>query len=502
MDALRFIHAFALIISKAAMQTYYSALPLMPSTSLLSKRYSASSQPSLKLSEPSYSQIINHPQVILPSPKCLFDSTISDDIIALSHDGGIAFFDTRTGNEFGSRIPTPDCFHYLIAFSPDGKWIAVHWQGDYSKHHSAVDIWDVETCTCVKTVETNSEHAFEHEHITYSADGERVMVVTVPIDILLPRCRLVFILDVKTDKSLKQLKVEAIHVAISPDGSQIAISNKLGIKIIDVSTGHIVQQITPYSLWSHPDPLIVWSPNGQFLASASVKQYKKTEIHLLSLTHGSAQVQIPSPTPPVGKYIADVACSPDSSKVIAVLWDYEAQKMTLYIYCTQSGALIRTIPFNSTMGDATLSFAADGQDILICAYNLNFLTPQNYILHRFSVVPTHLETYMNHPPKFHPSQTPHTIQYSHHISGAIDDYASHVDKDGWILNTKGEREIWTPWANYELLCTCKSPQKGQTQYRTLEVKDPKTKTIVLIYVIAFEQKDVNIEIQEAGFFVE
>ena len=104
---------------------------------------------------------------------------------------------------------------------------------------------------------------------------------------------------------------------------------------------------------------------------------------------------------------------------------------------------------------------------------------------------------MNDPPKFHPSQTPHTVQYSHHISGAISDYASHVAADGWILNTKGEREIWTPWANYELLCSCKPPQKERTQYRTLEVKDPQTKTVVLIYVIAFEQEDVSNGSQEA-----
>ena len=62
---------------------------------------------------------------------------------------------------------------------------------------------------------------------------------------------------------------------------------------------------------------------------------------------------------------------------------------------------------------------------------------------------------MNPPPNFCSSQTPYTIQYSHHISGAIDDYVSHIDHKGWILNTKGGREIWTPWANYELLCSCK-----------------------------------------------
>ena len=551
MDALQFIHAFTPIISKAAMQTYHSALLLMPSASLLSQKYcdSAISQPSgpslrrkksecsiadtinsnttqsssplplqmLTYSDSGYSQTINHSQVMLP--ECLYDDcTSSDDIIALSHKGGIAFFDTRTGNEINSRIPTPDC-HHLIAFSPDGKWIAI--QGDYK---CALEIWDVKTCTCVKTIETKSEHVFEH--ITYSADGEKVMVVTIPTHyhFSVPH-RLVFISDVKTDKPLKQLDVEAINVAISPDGSQIAINDKLGIKVIDVSTGHIGQQITPYKdiLWTDPNPPIVWSPNGHFLASASVKnvktvpvkQYKRAEIYLLPLTHGSAQVPslgLTLPTRSTGKYAVDLACSPDSSKLVAVLWDYEAQRMTLYVCCARLALLAGlgtllvtgTSSFESAMEDsaAALSFAVDGQDILICTYSSFSL--QNSILHCFSVVPTYLEIYMNHPPKFHPflSQTPHTIQYSHYISGAIDDYASHVDADGWILNLKGGREIWTPWANYELLCSCNPPQKGQTQYRTLEVMDPETKTIVLIYVIAFEQKEVNNRIQEAVASIE
>ena len=115
LDALQFIQAFAPIISKVAMQTYYSALPLMPSASLLSKKYSAISRPSLKLSESSYPRIINHPQVILP--EFLDCSTSFYDIIALSlWEDGIAFFDTRTGNEIGSRIPTANDWGHLLAF--------------------------------------------------------------------------------------------------------------------------------------------------------------------------------------------------------------------------------------------------------------------------------------------------------------------------------------------------------------------------------------------------
>ena len=501
MDALQFIQAFAPIISKAAMQTYYSALPLMPSESLLSKKYSAISRPSLKLSETSYSDswIINHPKVKLP--KFLYCSTSSDDIIALSlFEGGIAFFDTRTGNEIGSRI-TPDdrCYHWHIAFSPDGKWILI--QGD---HKRALNLWDVKTRTRVKTIEIESENLFER--ITYSADGEKVMVVTrwsLSLD------RLVFIWEFNSDKPLKRLEVHAGDVAISPDGSQIAIRNESGIKIINVSTGHIDRLITPSndSLWTSddPDPRIAWSPNGLFLASATAKQ-SLTKLYLMSLTRGSGQasilIQLECPTT---KHVCQLAFSPDSSKVVAVLRDTNlnaAQRMTLSIWYTRSGALIGTSYEMTSMRFAELSFVADGQDILTCDSSCYPSTSPNSTLYRFSVVPTHLETYMNDPPKFHPSQTPHTIQYSHHISGAIDDYASHVAADGWILNTKGEREIWTPWANYELSCSCRPLQKGRTQYRTLEVKDPQTKTVVLIYVIAFEQEDVSNGFQEAVVSVE
>ena len=474
------------------MQTYYSALPLMPPASLLSKKYSAISRPSLKLSETSYSRIITHRQVRLPVAR--YCSTSSDGIIALTlREGGIAFFDTRTGNEIGSRIPT--YYGYLIAFSPDGKWIVIQ-----SVHKRALDLWNVKTRTHVKTIEIESKRSFER--ITYSADGEKVMVIT---HLSLSPDRLVFVWDFKTDKPLKrlQVKIQALnHVAISPDGSQIAIHDELGIKIIDVSTGHIDRQITPSndSLWSNDrSPRIAWSPNGQFLASATEKR-SETQLYLMSLTRGSGQVPIITRLEcPTTKYVYRLAFSPDSSKVVALLLDYATKRrMTLSIWCTRSGALVGTSYEMTTMGISALSFAADGQDILICDHELD----SSYTLHRFSVVPTHLETYMNDPPKFHPCQTPHTIQYSHHISGAIDDYASHVTADGWILNTKGEREIWTPWANYELLCSCKPPQKGRTQYRTLEVKDPQTKTVVMIYVVAFEQEDVSNGFREAVVSVE
>ena len=423
--------------------------------------------------------------------------------------GGIAFFDTRTGNEIGSKIPAADNCQ-LIAFSPSGRWIVT-----WSEDQRVLDIWNVQTRTHTKTIANESKDR-HFRRVTYSTDGKKVMIVTSPNEQLTPH-QLVFIWDVETDKPLKQLEVTRLaeEVTVSPDGSYLAIADNLGIEIIEVDTGHrIGRHITPYndSSWSGwtycSTPRLIWSPNGQFLASASLKRsgyFEETTIYLLSLN-----AKVSSMSRILGvfttKYILDLTCSPDSSKVVAILGDvYNRSEMTLSIWCTRSGSLVGNTTFNLTnAGDsqaASIAFAANGRDILICNYDL-YVDTQSTILLRFSVLPTHLETYMNHPSKFHPSQTPHTIQYSHYISGPIDNYASHVDSDGWILNTKGEREIWTPWADYELLCSCKPPPEGQTQYRTLEVKDPETKTVVLIYVIAFEQRDINTRIQEETASVE
>ena len=317
--------------------------------------------------------------------------------------------------------------------------------------------------------------------------------------------QLVFIWDIKTDKLLKQLEVArtAHKVAIS-DASQMVVADKMGIKIIDVGSGPpIGQTITPSddSPSAYDSTRLIWSSNGQTPASASVTpvRTRSNRRHSFGTTQN----------------IIDLACSPDSSKVVAILGDsakrsyrtdeYKEREMTLSVWCMRSGSLFGSTTFKLATRKAAISFAADGRDILICCYDLDKQTsnryspvpsprrqpnlPKNAILLRFSVIPTYLEIYMHRPLKFHPSQTPHTIEYSHYISGAINDidYASHVDADGWIHNTKGEREIWTPWANYEVLCSRKPPPKRGTEYRTLEVRDPDTKTVVLIYVITFGQ---------------
>ena len=159
MDTIQFIRAFASIISKAAMQTYHSALALMPSDSLLSQRYSAMSRPSLKSSWSGsdsgfgYSPITHDPAIILSINSSVYNSASFGDIIALSlRKGEIAFSHTKTGKETGSRIRTAGRFR-LIAFSPDGQWIVT-----CRDRQRGLKIWNAQTRTHAKTIAKKLDH--------------------------------------------------------------------------------------------------------------------------------------------------------------------------------------------------------------------------------------------------------------------------------------------------------------------------------------------------------
>ena len=162
---------------------------------------------------------------------------------------------------------------------------------------------------------------------------------------------------------------------------------------------------------------------------------------------------------------------------------------TLSIWCTRTRILIGTISFKSTLEEVTIAFTVD-KDILVCGYDLDRST---CVLLRFNVLPIYTtQTHTHYPPFL---DAPLTLSYSYDTSGVIIDYASQVDADGWILNTKGGRQIRT-CANYELSHSCKPPREGQIEYRTLKVKDPETKIVVLRYVIAFKLLEDVDQMQE------
>ena len=184
----------------------------------------------------------------------------------------------------------------------------------------------------------------------------------------------------------------------------MVVADKLGIKIIDVGSGPpIGRPITPSddSPSAYDSTRLIWSSNGQTSASASVTPVRTRSLRRSGTTQD----------------IIDLACSPDSSKVVAILGDsakrsyrtdeYKVREMTLSVWCMRSGSLFGTTSFKLATRKAAISFAADGLDILICCYDLDKQTsnryspvpsprrqhnlPKNAILLRFSVIPTYFK---------------------------------------------------------------------------------------------------------------
>ena len=490
-NAIHFIHIFAPIISKAAMQTYLSAFPLMPSESLLFMTlYSATVvQSCIKLSASasrrSICRMIYDPRVIRSNTgSIVYDTTSSYDAIplALSKSGA-----SRIGNKFQ--------LDYFFAISPNGQWIV-----NKDRKQCSLDIWNVRTRSCARTIEEGS--FWDLDRITFSADGKKIMFINT----LYLGLRAYIVWDVTTETLVKRLEVSKdVNFAISPDGSKVAVANRSDIQIIDIITGQHIGKptMTPYASdeTCHLTDSFIWSPNGQFLVSViEDRPFTKAEIYLLSF---GDSIKLLNPCMESRISILDLACSPNSSKVAAIygdLIDSDDEKI-LAISCTLTGNLIRTTSFTLASTKVRIAFTSD-ENILICGYDSDRGTN---VLLRFKVVPiTHfIQINAQYPPKFHPSETPPIIiEYPHDTSGAVIDYASQVDADGWILDTKGKRQMWTPWANHELLCSCNPPQEGQTKYRTLNVKDPETRSVVLRYVIAFEQLGDANQGQETSASVE
>ena len=445
-------------------------------------------QPSVKLPGPvsgrSICRIIYNPRVICSNTgSMVYNRTSSYDTVPLALSKSEA---SGTGNKINFDF---------FAISPDGQWIA-----SLDINERSVDIWNVETRSYARTIAKKFQHYYYR--ITYSADGKKIMFIGTSHSGLY----VYVIWDVTTDAFVMELQLEVstnYKVANSPNGSKIAVADRSYIQIIDVSTGKSIGRstITPYANdeTCYLTNQFIWSPNGHFLVSViEDRPITKSEIYLL-LFGGS--IKLLNPCMASGKRIIDLACSPNSLTVAAIYGNAIGvnPEKTLSISCTRTGNLIRTTSFTLTSGEVRIAFTSE-EDILICGYDSG---RKANVLLRFNVVPTHfIQINTQFPLNVHPSETPFTIEYSLDTSRAIIDYASQVDADGWILNAQGKRQMWTPWANYELSCSCKPPQEGQTKYRTMDVRDPETRGVVLRYVIAFEQPGDANQVQEKSASVE
>jgi WD40 repeat protein len=478
MDAIRFISAFFPIISKAAMQTYISALPLMGSDTLLFKTYHTetitcrsdlqSHSPSgwVPLKAPAKWHTNRHPKTIISS------SASSGYLIAEAESHPttrVRFYDARTGNETENsfKLPSPaESMH----FTPDSRHLLT------IDDRGTISTWDIKKGLSVHII----EFEFKYPLIHLSANG-KILVGSRKHNGFSDKFSL---WDTVTAECIRTFVFNISYwhnIALSPDGRTLAVQegNKAGIQFFDVQSGTLEEQAfviegraaQPEESLSFKN--VIWSSDGKFLATVSIQDnIRLWDVDKRTCTSLDSEARDGSLSP-------DLSFSPDNSYIAA--WYSNSKSTPSHSYARIWDMQTRKIIWTGTLGptrDYSMSFLSDSQEIIF--FELNH--PPIRIVR--------LPTYMSDPLRIYGWTSAYYIQYSHLTSSANVDFASRVDGVGWITNTAGERLMWVPYPDFELCSTIQRTELDRqrarfTQRKILEVKEPGTNTVVLRFKIDF-----------------
>lgn len=481
------------------MQTYISALLLMPSDTLLFQVYheeAVAGRSNLKsdlssgwsttyfVKQDHFRDNLSTPTKFATSANLIARQINSDH----PDDGNICFYDSRTGQEVNNvRLVAINEYIISMAFSPDCHHIAIG-------HESTFGIWDVKTGNRVHP-ERNLGLLFRGQ-IAYSRDGTRIVLVQSNTDFLGSLIAgQVIILNADTLENIYTFSLDypmPLRIDLSPDGRILAVheeSSDMGTLLFDVDSGGVVGEpiVTDDISFRRSGGEVIrrsehqsiaWSPDGRSLAI--VTQGQSPIIHLRSINGGTCQRlrlhgHLIVPSCPV--------FSPDGT-YIAILSNY---RQTAEIWETDTGKLISSqelkpkVHTSEGTSEAIL-FHPNGREVL-------FTVGLYHVWVHLSRLPVHN---INYSPNVFASQ-PFTIQYTQLTTTTNIKYSSQVDHDGWILDADGERQIWVPYPNFDISSKDQIELEGHkglsSKLKTLEVKDPKTKGVVLTIKINFQLKN-------------
>lgn len=478
MDAIRFISAFFPLISKAVMQTYISALPLMGSDTLLFKTYHTETitcRSDLQSHSPSGWVPLKAPAKWWHTdrhPKATISSFASSGYLIAKAESyptpRVRFYDARTGDEtengFELRFPAES-----MHFSPDSRYLSI------IDDRGTISTWDIKKGLSVHHIESELKYPLIH----LSGNGNKILIGSRKHSGFSDKFS---VWDTATAECIRTFVFNISYwhnIALSPDGRTLAVHerNKTSIQFFDVQSGTLGDQDFVIEGRAAQEPLsfknVIWSSDGNFLATVSIKDnIRLWDVDKKTCTPLGSETRDGSLSP-------DLSFSPDNSYIAA--WYLNSKSTPAHSYARIWDMQTRKIIWSGTLGltrDYSMSFLSDSQEILFFA------------LHHPPIRIVRLPTYMSDPLRIYGWTSDYYIQYSHLTSSADVDFASQVDGAGWITNTAGERLMWVPYPDFELCSwmqrTELSWQHAFTRRKILEVKKPGTNTVVLRFKIDFQ----------------
>ncbi|KAK6509042.1 hypothetical protein TWF481_003807 [Arthrobotrys musiformis] len=267
-DARRFILSFASIIQEAPLQTYYSALSFAPQQSLVRQQFENDRCRSIDINpvQEEWGPLLQ----TIKAPGNYVDSlTLSPDgqtIISCSDSAEVVFWDRFTGMMLKRAVdrwsPTSETI-----ISSDGKKIMSN--GTLTSRGGFKLIWDHETDATVSKPSNLGYRKIDQG--AYSTDGETVLLARKK-----GSSYKILIKSSSSNESWDKLKLEANALAFSPDCRLIAYLFRGELKLWDIKAGKVLRAFEtgitneePDHPGRNPTTSILFSPNGEFIASKS-----------------------------------------------------------------------------------------------------------------------------------------------------------------------------------------------------------------------------------------
>ncbi|KZP31128.1 hypothetical protein FIBSPDRAFT_1037603 [Athelia psychrophila] len=341
-DGIRFLKAFASVISDSAPHIYISAIPFAPSASILKLQYSPIIGNTLRVETgaredwPACEQVIEAHAGMMNS---VVFSPDGEHVASVPSDEFIQIWDARTGE----LVVGPIKGHLVelitsVAFSPDGKHIA---SGSQDK---TICIWDARSGELVAG--PFDGHAGDVNSVAFSPDGERIASGS--------NDKTIRIWDARTGKLVAgpfEGHTGGIQsVAFSSDGERIASGSRdKTIQIWDARTGELIAG--PFDGYIGHRNSVAFSPDGERVTSGS----SDSNIRIWDTRTGEL---VAGPFEGHTDVVNSVAFSPDGERVAS-----GSQDKTICIWDARTGKLVAG-PFEGhTDGVNSVAFSPDGERI-------------------------------------------------------------------------------------------------------------------------------------------